>query len=125
MDTTNLGNSGLKVSRLCLGCMTYGEPDRGPHAWTLPEEQSRGFIRQALDLGITFFDTAPAYGNGHSERLIGETFADRRDEVAIATKGGMHRFDEPHDFSTDALRSTLTASLERLNAKGAASCVNS
>ena len=58
MDYVKLGRSGLEVSRLCLGCMTYGTPDRGNHPWTLDEEQSRPFIKRALELGITFFDTA-------------------------------------------------------------------
>ncbi|MET0482307.1 MAG: aldo/keto reductase, partial [Aestuariivirgaceae bacterium] len=58
MDYVRLGRTGLEVSRLCLGCMSYGNPNRGNHPWTLPEEESRGFIRKALDLGINFFDTA-------------------------------------------------------------------
>ena len=77
----NLGRTGLKVSRLCLGCMTYGEPDRGNHAWTLPEDESRPFIKRALDLGITFFDTANVYSDGSSEEIVGRALKDyaRRD----------------------------------------------
>ena len=61
METVKFGHTGLEVSRVCLGCMSYGEPERGGHAWTLPEADSRPFIRKALDLGINFFDTANVY----------------------------------------------------------------
>ena len=71
MDTTRLGRTGLKVSRLCLGCMSYGEPARGSHPWSLPEAQSRPFFRKALDLGINFFDTANVYSDGTSEEFVG------------------------------------------------------
>ncbi len=64
MEHKRLGKSGLKIFRLCLGCMTYGAPDQGTHPWSLPEEESRPFIRQALDLRITFFDPANAYSDG-------------------------------------------------------------
>ena len=85
MDHKRLGNSGLKVSRLCLGCMTYGASDQGNHPWTLPEDESRPFIRQALDLGITFFDTANVYSDGSSEEIVGRAFKDfvRREEIEI------------------------------------------
>jgi len=66
MDYKNLGNTGLKVSSLCLGCMTYGVPERGDHPWTLAEERSRTLIRQAVDLGINYFDTANTYSDGTS-----------------------------------------------------------
>jgi aryl-alcohol dehydrogenase-like predicted oxidoreductase len=84
----NLGNSGLKVSELCLGCMTYGVPDRGDHPWTLSEEASRPLIRQALEAGINFFDTANTYSDGTSEEIVGRALKDfaRREEVVIATK---------------------------------------
>src|SRR6476620_5464151 len=88
MEYTTLGATGLEVSRICLGCMSYGEPDRGGHPWSLDEEQSRPFLRQALELGITFFDTANVYSAGSSEEIVGRAlkeFADR-DEVVIATK---------------------------------------
>ncbi len=88
MKYNNLGNSGLKVSELCLGCMTYGVPERGDHSWTLPEEQSRPLIRQALEAGINFFDTANTYSDGTSEEIVGRALKDfaRREEVVIATK---------------------------------------
>ena len=66
MDYVKLGNTGLDVSRICLGCMTFGEPDRGNHEWTLDEEKSRPIIRQALEAGINFFDTANVYSDGTS-----------------------------------------------------------
>ena len=66
MDYVKLGQTGLKVSRLCLGCMTYGVPDRGDHPWSLDEETSRPFIQRALELGINFFDTANTYSNRDS-----------------------------------------------------------
>src|SRR4051794_18131136 len=88
MNYVNLGKSGLKVSRLCLGCMSYGEPERGAHAWTLPEAESRPYIKLALERGINFFDTANAYSDGSSEEIVGRALRDfaRRDEVVIATK---------------------------------------
>ena len=86
MEYTNLGNTGLKVSRICLGCMTYGspatgEPKPGRHAWALDEEESHPFFRQALDLGINFFDTANVYSGGDSEVVIG-TFLKANDFAA-------------------------------------------
>ncbi|QBR50726.1 aldo/keto reductase [Erwinia sp. QL-Z3] len=88
MKTTTLGTTDLTVSRLCLGCMTFGQPDRGRHAWTLPEESSRPLIRQALESGINFFDTANSYSDGSSEEIVGRALKDfaRRDEVVVATK---------------------------------------
>lgn len=88
MEYVNLGRSGLKVSRLCLGCMTYGVPDRGTHEWTLPEDESRPFIKRALELGITFFDTSNSYSDGTSEEILGRALKEyaKRDEVVIATK---------------------------------------
>jgi aryl-alcohol dehydrogenase (NADP+) len=88
MDYVNLGTTGLLVSRLCLGCMSYGQPDRGGHPWTLPETDARPFIQQALDLGITFFDTANVYSDGTSEEILGRAIRDftRRDDVVLATK---------------------------------------
>ena len=88
MKTLPLANTDLTVSRLCLGCMTYGEPDRGKHAWTLPEESSRPLIKQALEAGINFFDTANSYSDGSSEEIVGRALRDfaRRDEVVVATK---------------------------------------
>jgi 1-deoxyxylulose-5-phosphate synthase len=88
MQYTTLGNSGLEVSRLALGCMSYGEPSRGRHPWTLDEEASRPFIRRAVEVGDNFFDTANEYSAGSSEEILGRALADyaRRDEVVIATK---------------------------------------
>jgi 1-deoxyxylulose-5-phosphate synthase len=88
MEYVKLGRSGLKVSRLCLGCMTYGVPDRGNHEWTLPEEESRPFIKRALELGITFFDTSNSYSDGTSEEILGSALKEyaKRDEVVISTK---------------------------------------
>ncbi|HEX7844128.1 MAG TPA: aldo/keto reductase [Kofleriaceae bacterium] len=88
MDYTRLGATGLEVSRICLGCMSFGAPDRGNHTWTLPEEPSRALIKQALDLGINFWDTANVYSDGHSEEIVGRALRDfaRRDDVVLATK---------------------------------------
>lgn len=88
MQTQKLGSTDLTVSRLCLGCMTFGESDRGRHAWTLPEESSRPLIKQALESGINFFDTANSYSDGSSEEIVGRALKDfaRRDEIVVATK---------------------------------------
>jgi aryl-alcohol dehydrogenase-like predicted oxidoreductase len=88
MEYVKLGSTGLEVSRLCLGCMTYGEPDRGAHPWTLNEESSRPLIRQALELGINFFDTSNSYSDGSSEEILGRAIRDfaTREDVVIATK---------------------------------------
>ena len=88
MKTVQLGTTDLQVSRLCLGCMTFGQPDRGSHAWTLPEERSRPLIKQALEAGINFFDTANSYSDGSSEEIVGRALKDyaRREEVVVATK---------------------------------------
>ena len=88
MEYVKLGRTGLDVSRICLGCMSYGVPERGTHPWTLDEEQSRPFIKQALEPGINFFDTANVYSDGTSEEIVGRALKDfaRRDEVVIATK---------------------------------------
>jgi 1-deoxyxylulose-5-phosphate synthase len=88
MDYVKFGKTGLGVSRLCIGCMTYGIPDRGSHLWTLDEEKSRPLIKQALNLGINFFDTANVYSDGTSEEIVGRALKDfvRREDVVIATK---------------------------------------
>ncbi len=118
MDYVKLGNTGLKVSRLCLGCMTYGVPERGNHAWTLGEEQSRPLLRQALDLGINFFDTANSYSDGTSEEIVGRALKDytRRDEVVIATKVYFPMSPGPNGrgLSRKAIFSAIDASLQRL-----------
>jgi aryl-alcohol dehydrogenase-like predicted oxidoreductase len=88
MEYVKLGRTGLDVSRICLGCMTYGDPQRGSHPWSLAEEDSRQLIRQAVEAGINFFDTANVYSAGSSEEIVGRALKEytRRDEVVIATK---------------------------------------
>ncbi|MDB5736646.1 MAG: alcohol dehydrogenase [Sphingomonas bacterium] len=91
MEYRNLGHTGLKVSQLCLGCMTFGEPARGNHEWTLDEAASRPLIRRAIELGINFLDTANVYSDGSSEEIIGRAIKDfaHRDEIVLATKAFM------------------------------------
>ncbi|PPG52808.1 alcohol dehydrogenase [Rathayibacter sp. AY2B3] len=88
MDSTRLGSSGLQISSIVLGCMSFGAPDRGAHGWSMGEEESRTFLRRALELGITAFDTADVYSDGTSEEFVGRALADFavREEVVIATK---------------------------------------
>ena len=88
MNKIKLGNSDLLVSRICLGCMGFGDPAKGQHTWTLDEERSREIIRRGLELGINFFDTAIAYKSGTSEEYLGRALRDfaKRDEVVVATK---------------------------------------
>jgi 1-deoxyxylulose-5-phosphate synthase len=118
MKYKNLGNTGLKVSELCLGCMTFGVPERGDHPWTLPEEQSRPLIRQAVDAGINYFDTANAYSDGTSEEIVGRALKDftRRDEAVIATKVffPMHPGPNGSGLSRKSIFDAIDASLRRL-----------
>jgi aryl-alcohol dehydrogenase-like predicted oxidoreductase len=118
MQITKLGQTGLKVSRLCLGCMTYGEPDRGTHEWTLPEAEARPFIARALEHGINFFDTANVYSAGSSEEILGRAIKDMvpRDEVVIATKvhGRMRKDANGQGLSRKAIFGEIDASLTRL-----------
>ena len=88
MKYTELGNSGMKVSRICMGCMGFGDSSNGQHTWTLDEEHSREIIKRGLDLGVNFFDTAIAYQSGTSEQYVGRALRDfaERDKVAVATK---------------------------------------
>ena len=88
MKYTKLGNSNLKVSRICMGCMGFGDPKNGMHTWTLPESESVEIITQGLDLGINFFDTAIGYQNGTSEKYLGKALRENatRDEVIVGTK---------------------------------------
>ena len=88
MQYTKLGNSNLVVSRICMGCMGFGDAQNGQHSWTLDEEHSREIIRRGLELGVNFFDTAIAYQSGTSEQYVGRALRDfaRRDEVVVATK---------------------------------------
>ena len=118
MEYVNLGKTGLKVSRICLGCMSYGVPERGNHSWTLNEAASRPFIQRAIELGINFFDTANVYSDGTSEEVLGRALRDfaRRDEVVIATKlrARMHPGPNGEGLSRKAVMSALDASLKRL-----------
>ncbi|MBQ6446519.1 aldo/keto reductase [Niallia sp. RD1] len=118
MDYVKLGSTGLEVSRLCLGCMSYGEPDRGGHAWTLTESDSRPFIKKALELGINFFDTANVYSDGSSEEIVGRALRDftSRDEVVLATKvhGRMRPGVNGAGLSRKAIMSEIDNSLKRL-----------
>jgi aryl-alcohol dehydrogenase-like predicted oxidoreductase len=88
MDYVKLGSTGLDVSPLALGAMSYGDPARGAHEWSLPEEESRDYIRRSIDAGINFFDTANVYSNGSSEEILGRALRDfaNRDETVVATK---------------------------------------
>ena len=88
MEYTALGRSELKVSRICMGCMGFGDPEKGQHRWTLGPEESREIIRQGLELGVNFFDTAIAYQGGTSEQYLGRALKDlaRREDVVVATK---------------------------------------
>jgi aryl-alcohol dehydrogenase-like predicted oxidoreductase len=118
MDYVKFGHTGLDVSRICLGCMSYGDPQRGTHPWTLPEAQSRPFIKKALDLGINFFDTANVYSDGTSEEIVGRALKDfaSRDEVVIATKvhGRMRKGANGQGLSRKAIMVEIDASLRRL-----------
>lgn len=116
MQYNTLGRTDLKVSRLCLGCMTFGEPDRGKHAWTLPEESSRLIIKHAIDNGINFFDTANSYSDGSSEEIVGRALKDftRREEVVIATKVYHQVGDLPEGLSRAQILRSIDDSLRRL-----------
>ncbi len=118
MDYTKLGSTGLDVSRICLGCMSFGVPERGNHEWTLDEDASRPLIRQALEAGINFFDTANVYSDGTSEEIVGRAlreFADR-DQIVLATKvhGRMRPGPNGAGLSRKAILAELDASLRRL-----------
>ncbi|MFE9998025.1 aldo/keto reductase [Streptomyces avermitilis] len=118
MQFVKLGSTGLDVSRICVGCMSFGLPDRGPHEWTLDEEASRPLIRQALEAGINFFDTANVYSDGTSEEIVGRALADfaRREEIVLATKvnGSMHEGPNGHGLSRKAIMTEIDNSLRRL-----------
>ena len=118
MDYTRLGHTGLTVSRICLGCMTYGVPDRGAHPWTLDEAASRPLIRQAVESGINFFDTANAYSDGTSEEIVGRALREfgRRDEIVVATKVryASRRAPNVGGLSRKAILHEIDASLRRL-----------
>ena len=118
MNLIKLGHTGLDVSPICIGCMSFGDPDRGPHPWTLPEEQSRALIRSAVEAGINFFDTANVYSAGSSEEIVGRALADygRRDELVVATKvhGRMGDGANLAGLSRKAIFTEVDASLRRL-----------
>ena len=118
MQYKKLGKTGLKVSRICLGCMSYGVPERGSHLWSLPEDQSRPFIQRSLELGINFFDTANVYSDGTSEEIVGRALRDfgSREALVIATKvhGRMHPDANGAGLSRKAILAEIDASLRRL-----------
>jgi aryl-alcohol dehydrogenase-like predicted oxidoreductase len=118
MQYVKLGSTGLDVSRICVGCMSFGVPDRGTHAWTLDEEASRPLIRRALDAGVNFFDTANSYSDGTSEEIVGRALAEyaRRDEIVLATKVyfGGHGGPNGRGLSRKAVMTEIDNSLRRL-----------
>jgi aryl-alcohol dehydrogenase-like predicted oxidoreductase len=118
MEHTRLGATGLEVSRICLGCMSFGVPDRGSHTWTLDEQASRPLLRRALELGVTFLDTANVYSDGTSEEIVGRAVRDfaRRDDVVLATKvhGRMRPGPNGGGLSRKAIMTEIDASLRRL-----------
>jgi aryl-alcohol dehydrogenase-like predicted oxidoreductase len=118
MQKRKLGTSRLDVSPICLGCMSFGDPKRGDHRWTLNEERSRPIIRHALEAGINFFDTANIYSDGSSEEILGKVLKEHasRDEVVIATKvnGRMGSGVDDAGLSRGAIMKQVDASLRRL-----------
>jgi aryl-alcohol dehydrogenase-like predicted oxidoreductase len=118
MEYVTLGHTGLRVSRICLGCMSFGVPTAGGHQWVLGEEEARPFFRQALELGINFFDTANGYSGGTSEEITGHALKDfaRRDEIVLATKGFISWRNAPNTggLSRKALFQAIDDSLARL-----------
>lgn len=118
MDYVKLGNTGLDVSRICLGCMSFGEVVPGWHSWVMDEEKARPIIRRALELGINFFDTANVYAAGTSEAITGRILKEfaNRDEIVLATKvwGRMHPGPNGAGLSRKAILSEIDKSLKRL-----------
>src|SRR5436853_7708999 len=118
MEYTKLGHTGMDVSRICLGCMGFGDAERWIHKWVLNEENSRPIIKKALELGINFFDTANVYSMGTSEEFLGRALKDfaKRDEVVIATKvhGKMHEGPNGSGLSRKAILSEIDNRLKRL-----------
>ncbi|MGY1840774.1 MULTISPECIES: aldo/keto reductase [unclassified Modestobacter] len=118
MEYTRLGSTGLQVSRICLGMMSFGDPARGGHPWSLPEEEGRELIKQAVEAGITFFDTANVYSAGSSEEITGRAVRDftAREDVVVATKvhGRMRPGPNGAGLSRKAVLAELDASLRRL-----------
>jgi aryl-alcohol dehydrogenase-like predicted oxidoreductase len=118
MNYVKFGRTGLKVSRLCLGCMTYGVPGRGNHPWTLDEAASRPFFKRAVELGINFWDTANSYSDGTSEEFVGRAIKEfgKRDEMVIATKVFFPLRKDPNigGLSRKAIFNAMDESLRRL-----------
>jgi aryl-alcohol dehydrogenase-like predicted oxidoreductase len=118
MEYVRLGSTGMQVSRICLGCMGFGDAERWTHKWVLNEENSRPVIKKALELGINFFDTANVYSIGVSEEITGRALKDfaKRDEIVIATKvrGKMHEGPNGEGLSRKAILSEIDKSLKRL-----------
>ena len=119
MEYVQLGHSGLEVSRICLGCMSFGDPQKWIHSWVLNETDSRKIIKKALDLGINFFDTANVYGLGVSEEILGRALKDYavREEVVIATKvsGQMHEGPNGGGLSRKSIMHEVEQCLKRLD----------
>ncbi len=118
MEYVKLGHTGLEVSRICLGCMSFGVPGRGGHPWTLEAERSEPLIFQALEAGVTFLDTANVYSDGTSEEIVGKVLAEygHREEVVLATKvnGRMHEGPNGAGLSRKAILAEIDNSLRRL-----------
>ncbi len=118
MEYARLGNTGLKVSRICLGCMGFGDAERWIHKWVLDEDASRPIIQKALEMGINFFDTANVYSLGASEEILGRALKDfaRRDEVVVATKVHFKMREDPNGggLSRKAILTEIDNSLRRL-----------
>ena len=118
MEYVKLGTTGLDVSRICLGCMSFGDPKRGSHEWSLDEEASRPIIRQAVEAGVNFFDTANVYSAGSSEEIVGRALAEHasRDEVVLATKvrSPMRKGPNGAGLSRKAIMAEIDHSLRRL-----------
>ena len=118
MEYTKLGNTGIDVSRICLGAMSFGDPEKWIHKWVLNENESLPIIKRALELGINFFDTANIYSIGKSEEILGKALKEyaNRDEIVLATKVHGHMFDGPNGggLSRKAVLSQIDQSLERL-----------
>jgi aryl-alcohol dehydrogenase-like predicted oxidoreductase len=118
MNITRFGSTGLQVSQLCLGCMSFGAPDRGAHPWTLDEARSRPIIQRALELGVNFFDTANTYSGGSSEEIVGRALRDfaKRDDIVLATKvfNPMRKGPNSGGLSRKAILTEIDQSLKRL-----------
>lgn len=118
METVKFGNTGMDVTPICLGAMSFGDPEKWTHDWVLKEEDSREIIKKALDLGINFFDTANIYSKGESERILGRALNDlaNREDVVVATKLFSTMRDRPNGggLSRKAIMYEIDQSLERL-----------